>query len=322
MLKKISLTQLGIIFVILLGSVFIIEYFFTGTKSSTLQGVEINFDPATVTEMRMYPRSEKGQQEIRVIKENNEWKLILPKDKNKKVAADAEKINNAFGELKKISAERLVSDDESQWNEYQVTDTNGTRVELMENSKKVLDIIIGKFSFKNQREFSTYFRMKSDKRVFITPAFLDMTFNREVNTWRNGKVINSESDNWKKVSLEYPDSSFTLTKDKNKWNMSLSMNDSSKTTTYLRDIQHFTTEEFVDDIDANSLGKPQYTLTIESSIEPKIEVKAFPHAVHEWLITSSQNPGAVFKSKPTGAISTLFISPKKLYPAADTTKKN
>src|SRR3990167_3491681 len=205
MLKKISLTQLGIIFVILLGSVFIIEYFFTGTKSSTLQGVEINFDPATVTEMRMYPRSEKGQQEIRVIKENNEWKLILPKDKNKKVAADAEKINNAFGELKKISAEQLVSDDESQWNEYQVTDTNGTRVELMENSKKVLDIIIGKFSFKNQREFSTYFRMKSDKRVFITPAFLDMTFNREVNTWRNGKVINSESDNWKKVSLEYPD---------------------------------------------------------------------------------------------------------------------
>lgn len=309
MLKRISTTTLVIVFALLLAIVFGIEFFKTGDHSKNLRTTLVEFDSSAVTSILIFPKSQK-KKEIRVSKENNSWKVKL--DNNHWAPVSDSRVAGSLSELLKVTPQRLVGNNKSQWREFE-TDTAGTRVKVFQGDKMVLDLIIGKFSFRSQRDMSTYVRLESEENVYSVASFLDLSFNRDIADWRNQTVINGTEEEWKKLSFTYPaDSSFDLVKEDKKWKILVEYADSAKVAEYIRSIQMINHSTFVDDIDEKELGSPVYTLKIESKVEQPLDIKAFPHAVHEWLITSSQNPGVVFKSPKSSLIDKIFINKAKL----------
>ena len=60
-----------------------------------------------------------------------------------------------------------------------LVDTAGTRVKVFEGNDNTLDLIVGKFAFKQPRQMNTYVRLNGENEVYETEGFLDMAFNQK-----------------------------------------------------------------------------------------------------------------------------------------------
>ncbi len=284
---------LGIVFVILLILTVLVFVTNTGKKERTFRKDLVNIDTAKVSEIIIYPKSHKGKQ-VKLTKENDGWKVLL--DNGKKAPVPANKIKGIYTQLLSIKPNRLVAREKEKWSAYEV-DSSATRVVVMEDGDKKLDLVIGRFNFKQPRSVSTFVRLYNDSDVYEVDGFLAMSFNRGVNDFRNNTVIKGDYKKWNRLIFDYPaDSSFQMTKVKNRWTAGVEILDSAKTEQYLRKIAHITSSKFDDNVDPQKLQKPTYKLTIEAEGSKNITVSAYADSTGT-VITSSQNPGTYFNDK-------------------------
>jgi hypothetical protein len=294
---------LGIVFGILLAVAAVI-FFFQGEKNErTFREVLVDIDTSAVTEVIIYPKSQKPN-EVKLFKENSEWKVTLPSGRTAKVTN--QRMSSLFTQLLAIQPKRLAARDESKWSELQV-DSSGSRVQVFEGSDLSLDLVIGRFSFQQPRTMNTFVRLYNDKDVYEVDGFLDMTFNQGANIFRDGTVINSDYKNWKQIQFDYPaDSSFQLVNSGNTWLLNGKPTDSLKTVNYLNRLRNLSNTNFVDDVKIDPSSKPTYSMNITTSDMKFIEVKCYVDSTSSF-IHSSQNPEAWFDG--SSLIKTIFIGP-------------
>ncbi|MBL4654874.1 MAG: DUF4340 domain-containing protein [Bacteroidia bacterium] len=252
----------------------------------------------------------KAKNEVDLIKTDGSWQVKIGENKFGK--ADDEKIVSAIDQIAIIKPSNLVSTDKEKYNEFQV-DTSGVRVRVFEGDKRTLDIILGKFSYKSQREMYTYIRLSDADEVYSVEGLLDITFNRQLEFWRYDVIIDSDPEDWTKLTYTYPgDSSFTIELKENGWFLDgMIQVDSNKVTKkYFSRLKYLANSNFTDDVNASSLSNPIMSLKIDVDGEEPIVVNGYPSITDEssLVITSSLNSDAAFTIKRSDDVC------KKLFP--------
>ena len=154
---------------------------------------------------------------------------------------------------------------------------------------------------------TTYVRLTDDKNVYAVDGFLEFTFNKDANSFRNNSVISSDYKNWSKLTFTYPgDSSFTLTQNNGKWLVNNQPVDSAKTAAYLNHIAHLTSAGFYEN---NDFGDPNIKLRIETNNKELIDVNAIRDA-DKYILSSSQNAAELFEGNKGNLGSSLYKGPE------------
>ncbi len=306
---KITNKGLAFLFTALLLIVLFFILLDSDKNERTFREVLVEIDTTAVTEILIYPKSQKHQ-EVKLFKDDTGWKVALTGGKKAKVAD--QKIHDILLQLLAAKPKKLAARDKARWNEFQV-DSTGSRVKVMEGSEVTLDLVIGRFSFQQPRTMNTFVRLYNDTDVYEVDGFLDMTFNQNSNSFRDGTIINADYNSWTQLQFNYPaDSSFQLVKKGNNWLLNGANTDSLKTINYLRRIARLSNNSFLDNINFSELKSPAFSLNITTADFNFIEVKAYIDS-SGYIIHSTQNPDALFDGTSTGK--TLFVSRLEFLPA-------
>ncbi len=303
---------LGIVFIVLLVVAALLLFTNTGKKERSFRKTLVDIDTAQVSEITIYPKVLKGKS-VKLNRSGKNWFVEL--DNNKKASVPKNKIDGIFRSLMSIKPKRLAARSKEQWHSLEV-DSLGTRVVVNQGSKKVLDIIIGRFQFHQPRSLSTFVRLNNDNNVYEVDGFLSMAFNKKADGFRDETVLNGNVDKWNKLTFTYPaDSSFELVKVDKKWTCNTANIDSAETVKYLNRISHLTSTQFVDNIDTTKLNRPVYSLAIEGENGKNFNVSAYKDS-SGLVIHSSFNPDSYFKFKGLGkkifiGTNSLKLKPKK-----------
>jgi len=316
MSKKNSNSTLAIVFGILLVIVLVIYLTDFGKNERTFKSNIVEIDTSAVNEVLIYPKAKKNKV-VRLFKNKKGWFVNVDSAKVDNVPLN--KIKSLFNELVNIRANRVVSRSPKGWKEYEV-DNKAARIKVLENGDTTLNLIIGKFSFRQPRTMFTYLRLAGQKEVYEVQGFLSMTFNQSVDSWRDKRVIYGNSDKWNRLIFKYPaDSSFQLIKVDGKWKLDGKLTDSISTVRKLRTLADVYATGFADDISPDSLGNPQYQLKIEGE-KDTIVVKGF-EVGKRFVITSSFNPATVFDGNKGKLKKKLFVSRKAFFKKKKKIKK-
>lgn len=289
-----------------------------GERTFRAQLVEINAED--VTSIVYYPDPVNGT-EIKLIKSPDGWKVHNAEGT---FNADGNAVNSLVSTLSALKPERVAATDESGWGTYQVDDSTGIRVMLYEDSKVLSDLVIGKFSYKPQQsqnpyqqqqgKMTSYVRLNDEKEVYAVDGFLKMSFQNDVKAYRDRSLVKTDRDRIARVSCNAPDgSSFTLSKQGDKYMVDGIIADSAKTVKYLNNIAVLSGSDFINNASVD-FNNPDGKLTIDADNSPSIEVLAFASGADGYIITSSANPGTYFDGSKSGLFEKIFVTRESFLP--------
>lgn len=297
------------IFAALLMIVIIIAIADSGSEERTFRGHLAPLDTTAITSISLYPQITNFK-EVKLFREADTWKIELKNGSSVPVMEN--RMQELFSTFDGMKPLRVASTDEDRWAEYQV-DTSGTRVVVKSGDSEVLDVVIGKYAFRQPRTMNSYVRLTGEDEVYEVEGFLQSTFNREANSFRNNKVISSKDyNNWRSLTFEYnADSSFQLTRqDDGNWMINNQPTDSALTAKYLSRIQNVAHNDFIDDPDPAMMRNPAYTLSIKADNQPEIKLHVYTNDMVT-IVASSQNRYAYFDDANGKLRETIFVGPSK-----------
>lgn len=330
MFSKLNLKWLVGIFVVLLLLVIIVKIRESSTtahnRNRNFTSQLANFDSASVTSILITPKTnakakiKAKDNQVRLFKDGTSWKV---EGNGKKYNADINLVKSMIGQMLGLRATSIAANGKSKWKEFQLTDSTATHVKFMNGSKTVLNIYLGKFSYKRPAHYNpymsqrgsmtSYVRVAGDNKVYGVPGFLAMSFNRQANDLRDRKLISGNRADWKKLSFKEGNRSFDLINQKGKWTIDGLPTDSAATAKYLTSIQRVYSSDFAD---ASSLksNEPDYSLDIVSNLKgASVQINAFKaDTTNQYLLSSSLNEGTYFSGKKSKLMDKLFISKDKL----------
>jgi hypothetical protein len=218
-------------------------------------------------------------------------------------------VERALESFNYLEATQLVSRSEDEWAGFQV-DTSGTRVEVFEGDEKVSDMVLGRFEYK-QSGMASYVREYEEDEIYAVNGYLDASFNRAANDWRDKTLIKGSASEWSGLNFRYPaDSSFQLVKGLNgEWGFSDTtiQANTSEISSYLSSLGSTNGTEFV----ARPVTPtPVMELTIQTVSAGTIEIKSYP-AAEGYVLSSSLNPSAFFADKSGTLVEKIFVGPGK-----------
>jgi hypothetical protein len=306
MFKLKSNTTLWIVFAVLLIAVVLIFTTESTKKERSFRKELVTIDTSAVTSLSIYPKSKNGQ-EVKLLLDDNSDTWKVSGENSRTYSVPKSKIDNLFTQLLAIKPKRVAARSKTKWKEYQV-DSAATRVVVNEDGAEVLDLIIGKFAFQQPRSMSTFVRLNDENEVYEVDGFLDMTFNKDVNSFRNETIVKSDKNKWEKLSFFYTEGeSFELVKMENNWIIDGLATDSAKTVNTFNSLARLTNTNFIDKTPDEILPQQTSKLVIEVEDSEPIEIIGYKND-SKYFIHSSQNPENYFDGKTIG--SKIFIDKK------------
>jgi hypothetical protein len=320
MLKNISSIKLIGILVVLVLVYLAIEFFGGRSRSKSFKAELVEIDTAKVTRVLIDGKED----DLELIKENNAWKVSIGEGKY----ADAQKssVKNTLSSLMSIKPSRIAAKDPGKWKDYQV-DSAGTRVQVFEGKKATLDLIIGRFGVNQQamqqqqqmmmggrgmQQFFSYVRLNDEDEVYVAENFMGMSINSDASSYRNRQLLSLTTDSIASIQFNYPaDSAFVLTRQDSTWTIFGTQADSASVASYLSGIRYLSNSNFVDDVPPSALVTPTLSMNIRQNGKADVEVKAYQHPEHQWIIHSSSNPVAYFADE--SLVDKLFTTRRALF---------
>ena len=301
MFNKLNFKTLLIIFGSLLALVVILKVVQHNKGDRNFKAKFFEVDTARISTISILQHSTNA--EFKFVRSGKEWNLVK-NNKTHKVEKNA--VQYLIAELQNMKPEFVAAMEKSEWAEYKVSDSISTRVRVEQEGRTVAEFYVGKASFK-QNEQTSYIRLVDDDNVYAVNGLLAMTFNREANDYRDKSMVKIDNSSLvTKMEFSYPDSSFTLTKEKNGWNMNGIIADSATVAGYVNSIVSLYGSEFVDD--SVLPGNQVFTVKIEGNNFKLVELKAFvADAVNQYIITSSMNPEERFSGVKGDLAKHIFV---------------
>jgi hypothetical protein len=304
MYRRINIRQLLVVFAVLLAIVVLAEWIDSRKGNRTFRKELVEVNTEDISSIEIFPKVAGGEK-IRLFRENEQW---MVESGIQKYIADGTVAGSLLNDLTRATPESVVAAGKERWENFEVTDSLGTRVKLYKGSELMADVIIGKFTFSQQRKMTSYVRLAGEKEVYGVDGMLGMSFNRNLNAFRNRSVIRSTSSDWKRLVFSYPaDSSFTLEKTAENWSINSQPADSTAVADYFSDIRNLTDGRFAE-------NEPAITATHQLRIEgdnqmEAIEIKGFYLDENNFILESSQNRGNFFNSPELAE--KIFVSPSR-----------
>lgn len=288
-------------------------------EKATLKERIVEFDSTEVLKIILNPKISIDKP-FELTREDGNWKarqgnILSPSRKME--------VENIMNEILSIKPQNLVSKNKSKWIDYEVTDSTGARIQIINmKGKKMADLIIGRFSYRqmsnqpgmygrNNIQGTSYVRVNGESEVYGVDGFLSLSFNRSFNDWRDNTILSLNKDDIANLKFTYPaDSSFTLTKMESKWVIDNVSTDSAKVASFLSVLSSISGQDFNDTFrpDVN----PDFQLFVEGNNMLNVSVKGYSQPDGSYILNSSLNPDVYFTSKPDGAFKKVFVSRREL----------
>jgi len=283
-------------------------------ERASLKSKITDFDTMAVGKIIIYPRLY-NEKPIEFNRVNGKWTV-----QQGSVISAPQKgaVENIFNELLSIKPQSLAALNKSKWKEFEVTDSLGTRIKVLNKKSKTLcDLMIGKFSYKqvsnpyggnggNNVEGTSYVRLSHEKEVYGVEGFISFFFSGKFSDWRDKSFVKLNKNDIANITFNYPaDSSFKLVKKDNRWNIGPVSADSVSVSNYLNVISSLEGQEIKDNY--KPVVNPAFNLLIEGNNLLNISVKCY-HGdnIDEYILNSSLNPDVFFTSKKDGVFGKLF----------------
>ncbi|MDT8393946.1 MAG: DUF4340 domain-containing protein [Bacteroidales bacterium] len=315
MFRKTSIIGLLIALVVLAGIFLLVKY--TENDDRTFRTKVLSYSPEQVTALHIKDYQSGDDTEIR--KEGEKWILT---GNGKEYNGGLESIANIIGLLNNLSTESIVATSSDKWEQYDVDENKGIRVQVYEGNKIVGDVFIGKFDFKQipspnpaqqpQTKMTSFVRPADEDQVYAVNGILRSNFQGGAKPFRDRALFLCDDHyDISRVSLSGPNTQLELLqKDPASWTINGIPADSAKTERYLRSLSSLRNHNFIDDVDVENMT-PQYTAIIEGSTFDPVQIKAFPasDSFVGYYMTSSENRGTVFNGMKSKSFEKVFAGP-------------
>jgi len=290
--------------------IFVISKLFRSPKlEGNIRKELVSIDTADVTELRMASAGDQPKV-VRLVKEKNVWTVSQD---DKSYPADKSIVDNLLTTVASLNAERMVSRKKDKWDSYNVGEKS-TDVSVYEGGKRTAGFRVGKTGF-NQNPSSqqfgrqgieafTYVRLADEDEVYIVNGFLESTFNRGLNDWRDKSFLRFSSDDITKVTFTYPaDSSFVLERRDTLWYAGGRIADKDKVQNYLLEISTRSETSFAEAFTA--IGGPTAKVQLDGSVGTIATFEGWKQEAG-WYLRSSRHPEVFFLNNDQSSTTRLF----------------
>ena len=298
--------KLLLIFLGLLGIYLISQYGFK-PKTRSFKTELIQIDTTNVNSIFLYPKND-NHEEIILKKEGTDW---IASQGNITTKANQGAITSLLKSLSLIQTKRVAAKNAEKWKDYEVEESNGSRIKVYADSELLEDFIVGRFNFNQQtRQGISYVRLTNEKEVYAVDGFLSMTMGQGFDAYRNRQLLAIKPADITHISIDTEGLTETYSKIGNEWSSNGNPIDSAQMATYLNGLQYLSGSEFVDDFDelqANSLRYQTVSLEGNNMSEPVlVTVYRDTSRTPPFIIQSSINSDSYFSSDENGIYEKLF----------------
>ncbi len=153
----------------------------------------LDIQPDRVTGLRI---TKPGSPAVAIERVAGAWRIQSPGD----YRANEQVVTGVLETLDSLALVDVVSTNPAKRGTFQV-DSTGTRVQVLEGEKTVLDVVVGKSS----PDFShTYLRPEGGDEVYRADGMLSYNFNKRVDDWRDKTILDLDPAGIVRLTLEYP----------------------------------------------------------------------------------------------------------------------
>ncbi len=310
MFKKLNLKTLLIVLAVVAGLYLVSRQW--GDNNRSFRDVITDFNPEKVTS---FSYTKRGGEEVSLKRAEGKW---VVSQGGKDYKSDSARVAAMLRQISSLKTKQLAAMNKDKWEEYQVTDSAGTFVEVRGADGLLSSLYIGKFSYKQpdkaqqtpmrqpQGEMTTYVRVNGEKEVYAVDGFLSMAFPSDINRLRDKTLIDFTKSQARQITVAGKDN-YTLKKGPRKWMINGQQADSAKMVSYLNTLTRFNGKQFAERENVNKEDGWKLTIQLEdgSVIELNAYLKESDSDKASYLVTSTQNEKAVFIMEKT-AIDRLF----------------
>ena len=300
----------GICLVIFLGA-----KLWKGNKSSSFNDEIIKVDSARVDRIQFVsPGNHPDEFELK--KNGNDWVAVKG---DMSVPASPQNVQAIVSQLSRLEAMRIVSKDVAHYGEYEISDSLASKVKVWEGKNQVADLEVGGFRFdQNTRSAFSFIKVAKKPEVYEIDGFLSMGLKARFDQFRDKKLVKAAQDDLTLIEWTGNGSSKqAISKEDGVWNYAgMEAVDSAKFKTYLTGLVNAQGNEFSDLKSTAGLSLiEKVTLTGNNMTEPTvISAYAAQDTLKPFLIASSANPDAVFKSDSNGLYKKIFLDLRPFWP--------
>ncbi len=270
-------------------------------ETRSFRTVLVEVDTSAVDKIIIHPK--KSNSSFDLVRSESGWTVS---DGGKTYPATSQSVMAIMTIVNSLPPQQLVSRSKEKWTEYEV-DENGTRVELFSGAQQLDDFYVGRFNFDQMKRSATsYLRKASEDDIYAVDGFLSMTFDQDINGFRNKKLAQGlTKDNLNNIQFNGPETQISFNQTNGLWERSDGITvDSSKMANYLTAMLNKVGGTPAAGISQMG-GTPVESLTFNNGAV-SFSIYANPNKEGEFLINSNKVEDLIFESNETGLYKTLI----------------
>lgn len=253
----------------------------------------VNIDTAAVRQIKLYPNREgEAGQELAFTRLVSGWQVT--KD-GLAAEADSNAVKGLMGTFVGMTANRVVAERESKWDEYRVGDTSGTRIVVLGDGDTQLgEWWVGEAPAQGGMYGGgqSYVRLATGDKVYAVEGYLHSQYNKAFNDWRNKAFLRLDKNSIAGLAASGT-ASWSLKRDSTVWLLDGSKADSAAVERYVGRFASMNLSGFADGFkpakDADAL------LTINGTAGELAGIQAWKATDSTWVVRSSQHPQVYFE---------------------------
>ena len=285
-----------------LATIFVITRFTKVRNSNqTLKTDLVQMDTSQVSTIRLYPAIEKGT-ELLFNRNGSSWSVTREEIE---AVANMTSVKGLLGELQNLKAQQLVTRSIQEQAQYQVDDSLGSRIVIMEGKNTSVDLVVGRFQYEpapggydmygqNRGTGKTYVRLSGEDEIYWVEGFLAMSINQPFNQWRDQNITRLNTSQLSRIIYDYPaDTGFVAQHSDAGWMVAGLLADSLSMVNYLNGLTRLTHDEFADEFNPGS--DPDYSVIFEGDNMKSLQLKGYSQTSGQIIVNSSINPDSWFQ---------------------------
>lgn len=252
---------LFIIFISLVVLTALVKWTSGPSSSEAFRSTIVEVDTTQVNKIRIEKPAE--DQTILLEERSSGW-MVARNDNGTQYEADRGMVKRALEDLIDLDVKAVATRDPQKFTRYKA-DSTGTKVSLFNNDELLASVIIGAPQFVSQREFNNYVRPADEETVYSVEGFLESTFNRNLDQWRNKQVWDIDRESITRVDFLFPaDSSYSIERvDEEDWVSRGDTLNQSQVNSVLRRLSSLRTSGFVDSLSTSAFGTERYAIQFQ-----------------------------------------------------------
>ncbi len=237
-------------------------------------------------------------------KNGNVWKITVD---THRYVADSTIVENALNSMQKMKIKNIITKNPDKLAKYELENGKSKRVQVFSKSKKLADVMVGKFKFDPQtRMASSYVRLSGKNEVYSTDGFSGINISDNINTYRVKTITDFDPASLRGIKLNKGGVEKEILKQGNDWVFGNTVLDSAKITAYISSLSRIKGSKFLELDEIKNRSNPdQLILQLN---DDTIQIEAYPDTISSkgFVIHSSANDEAYFESDSLGIYRNIF----------------